>query len=620
VEIWAAMAVGWPLLAAVLLVTALRHACARVARQVVLVAIGLTVACVLALLRQGNSSVSMISEWLPGTGPLGLAASTSGLSVALVTAVAAGLVIPIAAWNPEQRPNRSQALMLAAMSAANAGLLADHFLGRYAALEVVALCAGLVPLATLQGKPARTLAWQIYLPLRIGDLAMLVAMLILGIAAGTLHVGQALEAAPDLGRAHLTWVLVGLTLAAWAKLGGWPFSVWGLAARRLSLGSQAWLYATLVPNLGAYLLYRIAPLLASAGSISTALAWLGAGGAALGALAAIIQRDMRTALVSVAASQAGLLLCAAAAGLQPLVLLAILALTPLRLLLYLAADAAQHATSSRWRRMGAGVFGLGGVALSAFGLLTTWWLRRASVQNVGLPLAATVLTECAVSLGIVWAASATRALAVESSLERSADREPERTGWRRWTPAGVLSVAVLAGGLAFGPLSGRIATACQWALPPLPSVADLLHYTISTPALLASTLVGFGAWLLLLRFGGQQRMQPTESMLRSLSTENILSTVARAVTKGTRAGLAFEHQGLDVLVRWTAQAVTASARAAHHWMEQEGLEGLLHAAAQAVLRASQALSRQHTGLLRRNIVWMAIALALAAVCLTLWRW
>jgi hypothetical protein len=67
-----------------------------------------------------------------------------------------------------------------------------------------------------------------------------------------------------------------LARAAWVKLGGWPFHLWSRAGRGLSLASQAWLYATLVPNLGAYLLYRVTPLLAVAGLLRTPLLWLGA--------------------------------------------------------------------------------------------------------------------------------------------------------------------------------------------------------------------------------------------------------------------------------------------------------------------------------------------------------
>jgi formate hydrogenlyase subunit 3/multisubunit Na+/H+ antiporter MnhD subunit len=541
--------------------------------------------------------------------------------------------------------------MLLAMSAANAALLTDHFLGRYAALEVVALCVGIVPLVTAQGKAASRLAWQVYFPLRIGDLGMLVAVLIIGHEAGTLHIDQALRAATGFETTYLTWILAGLTVAAWAKLGGWPFGVWGLAARQLSLASHAWLYATLLPNLGAYLLYRIAPLLALAPPLSTALAWLGASGAALGALAAFIRRDVRTSLVSVGAAQAGLALCAASAGLQPVLLLGVLALTPLRLLLYLAADVAQLAASSPWRRVGVGLFALGSVALSAFSLLTTWWIRRASALNAGLPVATIYVAEIAVALGVVWAASATRSLVMPGSQGGSADRELAHTGWRRGTAAVLLSVIVLAGGLAFRPLSDRMAAACGLVLLPLPSALDLVRYALQNSGLLATAVIGLTAWLVRWHLDGQAPMRRVEGALRAKlragRTEDLFAMIGRAVARGVRVIGAVEHQGLDGLAQYAARAVTASARVAHRWVEQEGLDSLvprvaravtrgsriahrwveqdgleemLRAAARTVLRASRALQRQHTGRLRRNIVWMAIALALSVVCLSLWRW
>ena len=94
------------------------------------------------------------------------------------------------------------------------------------------------------------------------------------------------------------------------------------------MASQAWLYATVVPNLGMYLLYRVTPLLPLIGSLQTAALWLGAGGAALAALIALTQSEPRSALVYVGAAQAGLALFVAAAGLKSAVWVGILVLTP----------------------------------------------------------------------------------------------------------------------------------------------------------------------------------------------------------------------------------------------------------------------------------------------------
>jgi hypothetical protein len=214
-----------------------------------------------------------------------------------------------------------------------------------------------------------------------------------------------------------------------------------------------------------------------------------------------------------------------------------------------------------------------------------------------------------------------------------------------------LSVVVLAGGLAFGPLSVRIAAAFRLVLPPLPSMPDLARYAIHTPWLLATAAIGLTAWLVRWRFDGRAPVQRVEEALQAGfqagRSETLFSSIGRAAARGFHVIRAVEHQGLgglaqhtaravmtsariahrwveqkglDALVQRTAQVVTGGARVAHRRVEQEGLEELLSVAARGVLRASRTLQRQHTGQLRGNVVWLAVALALAVVCLAVWRW
>ena len=177
--------------------------------------------------------------------------------------------------------------------------------------------------------------------------------------------------------AQMLWVAAGLAFAAWVKLGGWPFHIWSQSGERLSLASHAWLFATLVPALGAYLLYRVTPLLALSGPVRVVSLWIGAGSAAIAALLALNRPSPRSSLPFVGAVQSGLVLLTAASGRAPAVWLSILALTPVRLLLFLAADTAQQSRAAGWRRVSASLFALGGVALVAFSLLAIWWARAA---------------------------------------------------------------------------------------------------------------------------------------------------------------------------------------------------------------------------------------------------
>ncbi|MCD6285144.1 MAG: hypothetical protein J7M39_04435, partial [Anaerolineae bacterium] len=155
----------------------------------------------------------------------------------------------------------SWALLLTALSAASISFLAGDFLTRYVALEILGLGIALAPLAEGLRNGMRK-AKVIYLFLRLGDVGLLIAILVLMDAGDTLVIADALDAGARLSGAPLGWVVGGMLTAVWVKTGAWPFHRWQAAADDLSPLTSAWLYGVAMPNLGLYLLYRITPLLA----------------------------------------------------------------------------------------------------------------------------------------------------------------------------------------------------------------------------------------------------------------------------------------------------------------------------------------------------------------------
>lgn len=632
---------GLPLLAGALVVTALRHARPATVYRATLAATGLTASCALALLFHAGNGRTIGVTWLPGTGRMGLATGVSTLYIVLATTWAAFITLGTTSPTTGPRP-LCGATTLLALGAANVAFLADHFLARYVALEVVALCVSLAPLAEMKSPAATHLAWRTYLLLRAGDAGMLAAVLLLNDASGTLHIDPALEAGTALGGAQLDRIAAGFALAAWVKLGGWPFHLWSRAGRGLSLASQGWLYATLVPNLGAYLLYRVTPLLAVAGLLRTPLLWLGAGGAALAALVALARADPRTAMVHVGAAQGGLALLAAATGVKSAVWLGALVLTPVRLLLFLAAGAAQRAGSTGQRGLLAGLFGLGGLALTGFGLLTTWWVRKlapGSAGGGGALVDAPFVAQIAVALTGIWAARAAWRLAF---APRAGDlKHPPVAGpsWRQWVALGLLGAGVLTGGLAFRPLAHALTTTSHLELPPLPTLPALLQLASTVRALLLAIILSLIArrlqrhvrWRAFAapepaeapRALGEGLVRAARALRAAVETgilERMVSLVARGVTNGARAAWVVEYQGLERFVHGIARTVADGSVATYRMVEQQGLENLLHRVIQAALNLSRAMQRWHTGRLRRNTLWVLVALALAMLALVAWGW
>jgi NADH:ubiquinone oxidoreductase subunit 5 (subunit L)/multisubunit Na+/H+ antiporter MnhA subunit len=557
---------------------------------------------------------------------MGLTTGASGLYAVLATTVGLFLVLL-----STPTPHGLFPVLLLALTGANGALLADHFLLRYVALEIVALCIFLIPLAEKPTPSVDPSARGSYLLLRLGDAGLLAAIFILWYAAGMLHIDSALEAGRALGSTRLGWAAAGLVLAVWVKLGGWPFHIWNQAGRRLSLASQAWLYATVVPNLGSYLLYRITPLLAHAESIQTATLWIGALGALVAALLTLAQPEPRAAMVHIGAAQGGLVLVVAAAGVKSAVWLGLLALTPLRLLLFLASDAAQKTNPTIHYRVAAALRVFGGMALTAFNLVTLWWTRG------NVPPVTLFIAQVAAVLASAWAVqpckSSARAYKPESSFSPTADSSTKATSTPRkvqWAALALLSATVLAGGLAFGSLL-RFAADVTHATPP--ATPTLQTLTTSLPA----TLVAIVLTLALRQLRGRsipttipqradQEAWDSEKGLARIAEalhatievtilERIIAWVRRAVTDSARIVWIVEHGVLEGIVDRSVQAVTDSATLAYRTIEQEGLEGILHRAVSGALALSRRMQRWHTGQLRRNLLWVPVALSLAILTL-----
>ncbi len=290
--------------------------------RIALIVTGLATMCALALVLNGEQDVPFQLTWLPNAGPMTFSLAQTGLHAALATTAAAFLSLlmcNVPSPSPSRLPSTvyrlpSAVLLLLTLAAANTAFLSGHFLGRYVALEIAGVCIALVPLLTLARDASPRLTKFVYLVLRVGDTGFLIAMLILMNAAGTLDIGPALESGAALSGSRLAWVIIGFVLAVWVKVGAWPFEGWQQIGEQLDPAAHSWTYATVMPNLGLYLLYRITPLLSQHPALRAWVVWSSLGGMVLVTVIALLKRDLRPALVYLNAAQSGLALCLAAAG------------------------------------------------------------------------------------------------------------------------------------------------------------------------------------------------------------------------------------------------------------------------------------------------------------------
>jgi hypothetical protein len=573
----------------------------------------------------------------------------TGLYAAIAIAWVAPLALLVATSRQSPCPPLWAALLLIALAATTVAFLSGHFLLRYVALEIVALAVALSPLVEKQGGEGARLARLVYLLLRVGDAGLLVSIAILRAGSGTLDIGPALQAGQALAPGLLGWTAIGLVLAVWVKVGGWPFSLWLRVGGRLPR-SRAWLFATAMPSLGLYLLYRVTPLLARAEMVRGVVFWIGAGGAVVAVLVALAQTDLGAGIVFACSAQAGLALLLAATGAKTAVWLTVLVLMPLRLLLHLAADLPGR------RKVRAGMFALGGGCLTAWSALCTFWARAADA-----PWPMLVWGEAAVGLLAVWTLSA--AWRCWGGHGESRERVLARGNGPGWGAAGILATGILLAVVAFGPLLHGLVHVAHSDLPAEPTLPALLRYLATASAMWGVGLLAVVAWILRWPLpwlmpvpiprsrasssdegegrgegtppsvsldstgrdeGGHTTQLPdlettlirTAQTLRSTVEEGALD---RAISEVDRVVLgtayqthrAVEQRILEDAVHHLALGTARGARSVHRIVEQGGLEGLLRAVVRATFSLARTVQGWHAGKLRRNLLWIAICLALA---------
>jgi len=340
---------------------------AEQARRVGLIILAVATASLAATLWLAAPGVIWAAHWLPDMGALTLELGKSGLQAALATT--AGGLVALALVEAPRRWVLATGLMC--LGAANVAFLSGHFLGRYVALEVVALCVAVVPLIERSERDGPRIARAVYMLLRLGDAGLLMAILLLWRVTGTLDIDAALAGAQGGDPGLIRWVAAGFVLAVWLKMGAWPLQAWIEAAERLSPFARSWTFATVLPNLGFYLLYRVTPLLAARDATAQ---WLGWGGslaalvAGVGALVLVRQGAWRRSLAYLGGAQAGLALVLAASGEGAIVLQMLLLVTPPRLALY-CAEAIRGRQGSRTSA------GIAGVVLALVWLPALWTMR-----------------------------------------------------------------------------------------------------------------------------------------------------------------------------------------------------------------------------------------------------
>jgi NADH-quinone oxidoreductase subunit L len=330
---------GSPLCGVALIAIAGRRLVPGQVHRVALAASGLVVLCALGMISfllvpTTPTALDLLSlEWLPGTGAMRLHVDVRALLI--LVSVTLGLIFALSVGRTRRDAEEADdsegsdlllvSLALVALTATQIAVLSTSFLSRYLALEVVGLCLGLAPLVAAQDGFRR--AARVYLLLRVGDAGLLIAILMLMQLTGTLDITSALASAPVLALSQRLWITGAFVVAVWVKVGAWPMHIWLQIGERLPFVSRVWLFATSMPVLGLYLLYRVVPLLQTVSPLREVVLAAAAIATLVAAVLAIRSLQRPQALMTYLwSTAAGVALCLAALGVQQAVWVSVLAM------------------------------------------------------------------------------------------------------------------------------------------------------------------------------------------------------------------------------------------------------------------------------------------------------
>lgn len=207
---------------------------------------------------------------------------------------------------------RDSALLVTFAGAMLGLVLADDVISLYLFWELTTVCSFLLVGGDGVAKRLRTSATQALLVTTLGGLAMLLGLILLGTAAGTMRISEILADPPSGG--IVTAALLLVLLGALTKSAQVPFHPWLPSAMVAPTPVSAYLHAAAMVKAGVYLVARFSPAFADHPAWWIPIVVCGLWTMLLGGFRALRQYDLKTLLAYGTISQLGFLMVMLGAG------------------------------------------------------------------------------------------------------------------------------------------------------------------------------------------------------------------------------------------------------------------------------------------------------------------
>ncbi|NIJ11567.1 multicomponent Na+:H+ antiporter subunit A [Saccharomonospora amisosensis] len=273
-------------------------------------------AFVLALTHLGGLPATESASWAPVVG-LEFTVRLDSLAMllaVLVTGIGAIVGGYFARYAEPGNPgNGRDAAVLVAFAGAMLGLvLSDDVLSLYLFWEITTVCSFLLVGGSGLTAAERRSARQALLVTTLGGLSLLLGLILLSTAAGTLRISEIIAEAPS-GPAVTAGIAL-LLVGVFTKSAQLPFHPWLPAAMVAPTPVSAYLHAAAMVKAGVYLVARFDPAFADRPQWWVPLVVVGLWTMVLGGVLAMRQHDLKLLLAYGTVSQLGFLLVLLAVG------------------------------------------------------------------------------------------------------------------------------------------------------------------------------------------------------------------------------------------------------------------------------------------------------------------
>lgn len=513
-------------------------------------------------------------QWAPGLG-VNLSFALDGLSLlfALLICGIGALVLIYAggymAGNPQL--GRFYAFLLLFMGAMLGVVFADNILTLFIFWELTSISSFLLIGFTHERPESRGAARQALLITGGGGLALLVGLIMLGIAGGSFELTELLDRGAALRVHPLYSVILALVLTgAFTKSAQFPFHFWLPSAMEAPTPVSAYLHSATMVKAGIYLLARFSPVLGGTAAWIIAVSTVGATTMLVGGILALYQTDLKRVLAYTTVSALGTLTLLLGLGSQEAVTAAVVFLLAHALYkgaLFMVAGVIDHETETRnVEKLGglrrampitAGVAILAAVSLSGFGPVLSFIAKELLFEAV------THVERFGVVLGVM--AVLASALFVTEALivtirpffgaVRATPKTPHEAPLRMWLGPAILAIAGLVIGLNPATVAQPIVGATTRAILHTPAEVDLALWHGFNRALgmtVASVLLGiavYRAWGILRRTTSalERVLGFWPSHAYHLALDGI-NRIARGVTRVLQSGYLRQYMVIILLV------------------------------------------------------------------------